>query len=435
MLLAACSPDPGGDSDGPEDSRVPTHGWGLEAHADPTVGSMIRLSWEQPETDTVQVQWLDGMYWVGGPGEERQAGPQEALLLGVPYGAEIELFLHGRNGDSETVTVANAPLPKGLAHAELRTIETSAAIFDMAGVFTSSVGMTQGESWSLILDRAGRIVWALRSPDDRLTLQPRISRDGSALLIDHNSFYGSLDGGAGSQVQRLAIDGDELAIYDTPGLHHGFTETADGRIAWGATDGSSYDSLEILDADGTQRRLWSCEGFFAGLGVAQACQNNGLAWTEDGDRFLLSLWDSDSLVEIDAEGEPLRWFGQLPGAWSFAEAGTAFRFQHGAHMTTAGTLLLSTHRSAMDEELLVREYSLDEDAERLVQAWSHGSGLDAALGGSVERLPGGNTLHGTGSAGHILEIAPDGTTVWELSLPGTYLGRVGAIEDLYALVP
>ena len=87
---------------------------------------------------------------------------------------------------------------------------------------------------------------------------------------------------------------------------------------------------------------------------------------------------------------------------------------------------------------MVREYSVDDGGERLTQIWSHGDDerIEAPLGGSVARLPGGNTLHNTGNAGRIRELTPNGELVWELTFPdGTYLGRATPIEDLYALLP
>ncbi len=436
LLLLACTPDPGEDSEHPHDSGTRDHSWQLAAHPDPTVGSVIRLTWDQPRDDTVQVNWLDGLFWTEGPGEAREEGPQEALLLGVPYGASVELYLEGRQGRSETVSVTTDPLPEGLPQVDLLALDNAAEMASMAGVFTSSVGVTQGESWSIILDPRGRIVWALRSPDERLTLQPRTSRDGAALLIDHNSFYGSLDGGAASEVVGVTIDGAERARWATPGLHHGFAETDDGGIAWGATEGDGHDTVELIDAQGSQRQLWDCAPFFEGLGEAQACQNNGVSALDTGG-FLVSLFATNSLVEISADGEPVRWFGHLSGAWSFEPSDSAFWWQHGAQMTEVGTLLLSTHSSAMSDEIVVREYALDADSETLSQIWSHGTGerLEAELGGDVLRLPGGNTLHGTGSAGRVREITPEGELVWEIDLEGTYLGRVSVIEDLYALSP
>jgi hypothetical protein len=438
LLLLACTPDPGRDSAKRGDSEVQDSGprvaWSLEAQPHETIGSILRVSWEQPEPDTVRVSWLDGETWVDGPAEHRGQGDQQALLLGVPFGAELQLRVRGDRSESETITVSSDPLPEALEHAAVLT-DTSTEAPAFGWVFTSLVGMTQGESWALILDRQGRVVWALKSPDGRLSLQPRLARDGASLLIDHNSFYGSLDGGAGSQVLRITIDGVEQALYDTPGLHHGFAET-DAGLAWGATDGDSFDTLELLDEVGARRTLWDCAPFHAQLGSDQACQNNGVSWDPASGRFLVSFFSTNGVVELDTEGSPTRWFGQLPGAWSFEPSDSAFWWQHDARLTDDGALLLSTHRSAMSDELTLREYNLDEEGERLVQVWSHDSGVQAELGGSAQRLVGGSTLQGTGDGGQIRELTRDGVLVWGLDLgPEAYLGRVSAIEDLYALLP
>ncbi len=438
LLLLACAPDPGRDSARPGDSRAEDSGaqptWSLEARPHEIIGSILRVGWEQPWPDTVRLAWLDGETWVEGPAEPRDEGPQEALVLGIPYGVELRLQLRGERADSAIIPASTDPLPEELEHASLLAAGSGEQPA-FGWVLTSLVGMTQGESWSLILDRQGRIVWAMKSPEGRLTLQPRPGRDGTSLLLDHNSFYGSLDGGAGSQVMRVAIDGSPLALYETPGLHHGFAETGEG-LAWGATDGGSFDRLDLLGWDGGQRRLWDCERFHASLGTDQACQNNGVSWDPDSGRYLLSFFSTDSVVELDTTGSPTRWFGQLPGAWSFEPSDSAFWWQHDARLTDGGTLLLSTHRSAMSEELSLREYSLDDERERLVQIWSHDSGVQGELGGSAQRLADGHTLQGTGSGGQIREVTPDGALVWGLDLgPEAYLGRVSALEDLDRLRP
>jgi hypothetical protein len=436
LLLWACTPRPGGDSAGPPDSEPPGSSWGLEAHIDEVVGSLLRLRWEQPQADTVRAGWLDGETWALGPALELEAGMQETVLLGVPFDVQVQVRLEGLGGASEILSVGTGALPGELEHGAVLVGDGVIGAASPPWFLSSSVGMTQGESHSLILDRQGRIVWALASPEGRLTLQPRVARDGGAMLLDHNSFYGSLDGGTGSEVLRLAIDGTEQGRSATPGLHHGFAEAAGGGLAWGATDGGGHDTLELLDVEGSRRSLWDCEPFFASLGVTQACQNNGVA-TVEGGGFLVSLFGTDSLVELDAEGQVTRWFGQLPGAWDFEPADSAFWFQHGAHYTEAGTLLLSSHRAGMSEQLVVREYQLDAHGERLIQLASFGDGdrLDASLGGSVQRLSSGATLHGTGDAGRIRLFDADGSLAWEAELPDSYLGRVSAIEDLYALLP
>ncbi len=409
-------------------------------HSD--IGSLVTVQWEQREPGSSQVAFsADGEAWLQSPAEDRQAGAQQALLLGLPFGVEarFQVVFDGQPGEEHSIETG--PLPEGLPELEIASSEQS--LWDSATryLLTSHVqlddeGAADG-TLSLILDRQGRVVWAWRGPAGRLSLQPRLARDARSLLVDLNSFYGAFDGGVASQVVALAIDGSEIQRWDTPGLHHTFTETGEG-IAWAATDGD-HDSLERVDELGEQQRLWHCEPFHQELGLEQACQANGLAWDAASERYLLSFFSTHSVVEVDGlGGQATRWFGQLPGAWSFDPAGSAFWWQHGAHCTADGTLLLSTQESALDRETLVREYALDAGAEALVQTWSFGDGegIYGAQGGEVHRLGNGNTLHNYGSGARVREVTAAGDLAWDLVAPsGTYLGRTSPIEDLYALLP
>ena len=86
----------------------------------------------------------------------------------------------------------------------------------------------------------------------------------------------------------------------------------------------------------------------------------------------------------------------------------------------------------------MREYELDHDAQTLRQLWSfgQGQGIYGDELGEAWRLPGGNTLHNTGTAQRLREITPDGEVVWDVSWTrGSFVGRSEPIEDLYALLP
>jgi hypothetical protein len=71
----------------------------------------------------------------------------------------------------------------------------------------------------------------------------------------------------------------------------------------------------------------------------------------------------------------------------------------------------------------------------LRQIWSYDSTFEAATNGDTHRLSNGNTLHGVGSSGQVIEVDPNGTPVWRLDFgDGRLVGRVEFIEDLYDLV-
>jgi len=423
-----------------DEARVADVSW--EVHGE--IESLIRVTWEQLSAATTHVEFsVDEGVWMASPAVETPAGAAEELLLGIPYDTDVTFRVVNDFGEGPLPTgehVAHTGLAdEDLVHPVLLSSEPAEWDDGMRYVL---VGSSDYRGWTTIVDRQARVVWARQTSGLNATLYSRPSYDGTDLLIDHNSYWAIFDDGEASQVVRMKIDGTETAVYDTPGLHHPFTEIADGSIVWGAADGIT-ETLEKLTPDGVQEQIWACDPFHDEVGVDQYCQSNTLYWHEPEDTFLFSLYSDETIVEIDhATGETLRYFGHLPGAWAFEPEGSAFHWQHGGHYTAAGTLITSSHVDGTNDECVVREYELDEDDETLVELWSFGVGLgiEAETMGEVHRLPGGNTLHNYGDAGRLREVLPDGTVVWDIQWDtGTttvyHLGRTTPLQDLYAFAP
>jgi hypothetical protein len=443
LLAARCGgDDTGPDSDGP--------GWeparGLALSLDERIGAFVHASWEQLEACEGSVaSRVVGEDWAAGPSASLAPGAQDRLVPGLPYGAEVELRLEldcgGVAWASAPVELQTDPLPEGLPHAAVLSGDPERWDPSLRYLLTSidsRQDATDPEAtWTVILDRQGRTVWALPTPAFRVTMSPRVGSDGRSLLIDHNSFWAIFDAGQASQVLRVDLQGEELERYDTPGLHHPFTELPDGGIAWGSADGMT-ETLELLDPAGERSTLWSCLGFHQQVGSMLPCSANTVTWSEARQSFLVSFFSTDSVVELDSAGALQRWFGHLPGSWAFDPPDSAFYWQHGTNFTPDGTLLLSTADGEPGSETLAREYRLDEDSQTLVQVWSFGAG-QGIYGdelGEAWRLPGGNTLHNTGTAQRIREITPEGAVVWDLSWSrGSFVGRSEPIESLYDLLP
>ena len=411
-------------------------GAAIETSLHDEIGSLVWLRWTQDRAGTTQVRYgVEGEDGLETPSWQLDAGRHEALLLGLPFDAQAWARVEVDEELDSELSFETGALPDGVPSATVEIADSDAWDPDTRFVLTSTA---QQDGHALILDRQGRTVWARETPLQRMTMQPRVSHDGTRLLLDLNSFYGAFDGGLASQVVALTIDGSEQQRWDTPGLHHCFTDLPDGTMAWAAIADNS-DDLMVIEPGGEQRTLWDCGPFQQGLGLEAACLSNGLSWHQDSGHYLLSLFTSHAVVEIDADtGQATRWFGGLPEAWGFATSGSAFHWQHGAHYTADGTLLLSTQASALTAETVVREYRLDEHAQALEQIWTfgEGQGVFGPEGGEAHRLGNGNTLHNYGSGSRLREITPDGEVIWDLDLPdGTYLGRTTPIADLYALMP
>ncbi len=435
----ACQPGNGNDSGpGLDSGSFPAE---LQWELLDDLPSVVRVTWQQHTTATTFLEFAPrGEDWSTSPPTRREAGQAEELLLGLPYATDFEFRLleEGSEGLSrgETLQGRTGDFPPGL---QVPQVSVSRPELWDTGFSWILAAITDGyDSWTIIFDRQARIVWALETPLLYTTLQSQTSRDGSEILVDHDSYWSVFDNGAASRVVRLKIDGTQVGVQATPGLHHPFTEIAGGTIVWGAF-GDELETLEEVSLDGDQKTIWSCQELQDAAGLSDYCQSNTVFWNEADDTFLFSLYSTDSILEIDhGSGRLLRTFGHMEGAWSFDPGDSAFYWQHGGNFTQEGTLLTSTHTGPSTEEVAVREYRLDSGSSTLRQVWSHGVGLgqEASVLGEAQRLAGGNTLHNQGSGARLLEITPGGEMAWEVYwAEGTYLGRTTPLEDLYALAP
>ncbi len=410
------------------------------------IASIVYVTWDQvvPGTSHVEVD-VDGT-WVPTPSAVRAAGPAEQIAMGIPFGTSFGLRVMVDDGSgawtSSRREAATGALPSGFPRPRLVAAEPSAwepsGRFLVGSVNASEGGWVAGVFWKWIMDRQGRVVWALATPDHRWTLWMTPARNGADLLWDEFTYWSDWDSGLGSRVHRRRLDGTEVAIYATPGGHHAFVELPGDVLVWGAADPVS-ETLQERASDGTERTLWSCSDFHGEIGVAERCQSNALFWDEAADTFLYSFYTTDSVLEVaHATGEVVRVLGHLPGAYTFDPEASAFWWQHGVTRTPSGTLLLSTHASEGDDEAVAREYAVDDEARVLRQVWSFGEGLgtQARTNGEALRLPGGNTLHNYGSGGVLKEVTPEGRVVWQVTFDSNrLLGHTTWLGDLYALVP
>jgi hypothetical protein len=270
----------------------------------------------------------------------------------------------------------------------------------------------------------------------------RVSANGHDLLLDDNTYWFNFDD-TGSRIHRIKIDGTIVATYDTPGLHHPFTELPDGTIVWGATSPPYGETIEELSPIGVQTRVWDSDTFLAQFPLTEEqkrFRSNALFWDQETGTYLISSYIGFYVLQIRrATGDVQRILGgNLPGAWTIDPPDAGFHWQHGITYTPDRTLLLSMHESETSIEGVVREYEIDEAAETLHQVWTwgEGNGVEPIFAGEAHRLANGNTLINYGTSPVVREVTRDGTIVWELRwLVPRFIGRSIFIEDLYAFAP
>ena len=411
------------------------------------VGSVVHVSWQQSASADAWLEFTtDAERWHTSPIEPRSAGAQEELLLGAAYGSEITFRIAADEGGGIIYTkeqiAQNGALPED---APVPTLQVAEAETWHPSERWLLIGMSQGGEgwqsdgfWKLILNRQGEIVWARPTPSGYRTFYMQPSSDGTHIIWDENTFWTDFDKGKGSLVHRMTLDGAIIETIPLSGLHHTFLELSDGSIVWGGID----DGREVLrerDADGSVREIWDCDAFWYAHGSIRGCDGNALFWDESEDTIYFSSDNNHSIVELDrTTGEVLHLWGQLDGAWPFAEGSEPFWKQHSPTLTPEGNLLVSTWVSELNKELVAREYQIDTEEQVLREVWSCGAGtLDMAYyAGEAHRLASGNTLLNYGEGGQIREYTPDCDVAWHLEWKGgPLLGRAVFLEELYDFAP
>ena len=449
------------DSDTPPDDSTPIPEdfsiTNLDASVNETIGSIIEVRWNQNEPSTGYVAYrfepsLPTDDWMQSPAKTWGIGSHDEILLGIPYGSTVtwkvvsdpdgdepERSTTDQAIDNDTLPI-DCPVPSVLV-SDRKGMDPSVRYL-LGTNNESSSGIGYSSFWAFILDRDARVVWARRAPSKRMFLQIQPSYDGTEILLDYNSYWAIFDNGEASSVARAKIDGSIVEEIDTPGLHHAFTETADHSILWAAYYQDPWDEwLLEKDASGTQRTVFKCEAWHDAIGADpdQGCGSNNVWWDPKTDTVYFSFFWSDTVLHLDrATGDPIRWFGRLPGSYTFEPADSQFWLQHNAHLNDDGTFMVSAHTSQFKPtENVARIYTIDDANEKLVLLETFGEGDDVygRFIGEAWKLPNGNFLQNYGTGGRLREGKPDGTIVWDLVWEGTFMGRTTALSDLYAFAP
>jgi hypothetical protein len=437
----------------------------LSARPHDAIGSLLVVSWEQLDDASVWVEYsVDDGVWSTTPPRDLGPGPQEQLVLGAPYDMAVTWRLVADCGDgpllADDQVTTTGPIPPDLPLPTVLASDPAAWGAGDTWLYTSvsqqTGGWSAGDFWKVILDRQGRVVWALLTEDAHWTIWAQPSRDGRDLMWDDATEWAWGSTGPG-YVHRMKIDGTIVESVQTEGLHHAWVELDDGTIAWGRRVNNSEEYLDLRHPDGAVETVWRCSDFeLEQLGTTgTSCHSNAWYWHEATDTFLVSFPSTagivrDTVLHIDATGATLQSWG-LVSDWSFDPPISQFDYQHGVSFLADGHLLLSTKLPEFhplydprNDTLAAREYALDAKSGALREVWSFGEdqGIAGNAAGEAHRLANGHTLHNFGTGARVREITPDGVVVWDLAWeggdtdgPGRLIGRSTFVPDLYAFAP
>jgi hypothetical protein len=452
LALAACV--------GPED-----HGHGiseLEANLATEVSTVVELSWtsDLPGDSWVEFE-VDGGWPRSTPVVADASGQHSALLLGIPAFSLVSYEVFTDEGDqiaSATGEIETGGLPAGLP--DLR------AMFHDAGAMSPEpymlVTTIGAESWVVVLDRQGSVLWYLNVTADmprRLPMASELApwvpsvRVGS-FFMDPVARAKESDP-ATSLALQVDLQAQDLGAIDLGIAHHDMVTLPDGTIATLGIDVRDWydpdrdetvpvmgDTIVEVAPDGTRSEVYTVwdwaeprvhDRFYQmHEDFGDWTHGNGLSYDPATDSYLFSLGGVDTVLQVErGSGTLLRELGS--GGYQIQEDAT-FHYQHDPHWTDDGTLLLSSC-VGYESRLMAIEYEVDDNAGELRELWSYGKdeGFTSIAGGQALRLANGNTLMHTGYGGLMVEVTPEGKPVWELGTNmGSAFSDVRLFDDFYA---
>jgi len=257
------------------------------------------------------------------------------------------------------------------------------------------------------IDFEGNILWEFRPPRNMrgAILDAAMLDNGNILITVHPSGIYEI-----SRSKKVVwAHRDPEASHDADRLPNGNTLY---NLGWRK---KGEDVVREVDRSG--RVVWSWKGLsydrepFAGIESEGWMHVNSITRLENGNT-LVSIRNFNTIAEVDPDGNVVR-------DWTFrgkdkrTNVQTSGRIKgernHEPELLGNGHMLVALRKPN-------RFIEFDLETQKIVWSWSHPGGeKELRTNREANRLPNGNTL---GSAGNkLIEIAPDGTIVWQIIAP------------------
>jgi hypothetical protein len=268
--------------------------------------------------------------------------------------------------------------------------------------------------YAMVVDRHGRLYW-YKALGTGISNAFKVMRhpDGNFLLYDTER----------QVFDEVGIEGDIRHTWAIPGGrangHDILPLTGGGALmlGYGGSGDAVCDTIDGVGPDGAIGFHWQSPPFPA---VDDPYHPNSLELASDGN-YIVSLRNRNTVVKLDkSTGAELWRLGGEGGDFAiFGDPAGGPSKQHSARLLENGDILIfdngNDRHPAYSRAV---QYRLDEKAMTATMVWErrHDPDLFSYAGGSVQRLPYGNTLMAWAGLGMIDEAALDGSTTWELRL-------------------
>jgi hypothetical protein len=295
-----------------------------------------------------------------------------------------------------------------------------------------------------LIDAGGRVVHAWGDAGEGHWRRAELLEDGGLLVVGADPAFGPDSARAPDGAPWLArLDRDSRVVWKRDvTAHHDVEIRPDGKVAALGFErrrvpavhpdvDTKVDGILTLDPDtGEPLDFWGFLDAIAGredvfaLGDAPVTRTGGEPWVDlfhanslewmahdplfethplySPDHVLVCFRHQDRVAIFDARERRVVW------AWGAGEISGP----HDAQLTPEGNVLLFDNGQSRSRS---RAMEVDPRTDRVVWEWQADppESFYTAARGSVQRLPNGNVLMAESDNGGALEVAPDGTPVWE----------------------
>ncbi len=461
VTLSACLADP------PTVVRNPRAA-GLTPVPNPYNSLSVLVSFQSVDADSGRV-----VYWASG--DPPSATPFSALHNGIDtiailglkpqttYYETVDLLGPGGTSRSDTVQIASGVLPADLQNVRLALTGSPGSGYTLTALYVDT------SAYVIAFDDSGRIRWYRGFAEGLSPGETKQQPDGNFTVyvgqsIGFNASYGRYvefrpsgdvvqDYFAG---QPYYTDDHELTLVEGDGQRDGaYLFGYDIRFVdlspYGGPTNAAVAGHVLLEHSPSEMPefVWSAWDHFA----VTDCVNpppgkianldfdhpNSFAFDLDSS-YVVSFYRFNAVVKIDARTGHVLW--QLGGNKNqftiLNDPLAGFGAQHDAQILANGHLLMYDNgQYHTPPESRAVEYSLDLTSMTATMVWQyrHTLPIFTPVLGSAQRLKDGNTFVGFGEVGHVTEVAPDGTVIWEgnVEVNGSSASvyRAIRIESLY----
>ncbi len=425
VALLACRADPG-----------------VVATLDPTITTVIHVTWTTADPTTDQVQFgVDPTYGTVTPLEATPTTTHSATLYGIPPETVCHFAVQSGATTSADQTITTGRLPNGVPSFVTDTPVTDPNVGPF--LLTSTVNLPADKSTVVILDLTGAPVWYGQAGAGVTSV--RLRSDGGGVYFVTNS----IDDRGANAIVSMDFDGTTTSV-SVPEAHHDVIEGPDGgwvtfQTVYQVINGVNVagDDLVEVAADGTTRVVWDA---FQNLdvvenagwnesqiaGAADWTHANGLVYDPSDDSYVISLYFTEQVIKIDRATGAMDWIlGGTDSNFTFA-TGEEFGPQHAPELTPDGIRLFDNRSFTYGSRMT--EYALDQTAgtASLTWSWQFPDNAWTPVLGDVHRFPDGSALGAWGLAGRIVALGPDDTIDGELVVGDSLtVGQVSMVPTFY----